>query len=102
MEELIAQIINIEEQAQQIVAEAREEKQNLESDINKAAIKMQRDIEERVRRRCDKIKEFEDNQADDKIAAINSEVQKKINHLDEQFQKNADKWAEDIVNKIIC
>ncbi len=101
MDELIATIISIEEEAQKVIADAREQERTLEDTIAQSADEMHSDIEKRVHARCEKIKAYEAEQTPKKIAEITAALDERKAYLDQKYEANCEIWVNDIFNNII-
>ncbi len=101
LEEVAQRLMEIEDDARRVVAQAKDAQERLNDDIKEADDKMRADIEKRVNSRCDKIKAYEDGEAGRRIEEIKSGLEKKSRALDESYAKNAAAWADDIFARII-
>ena len=101
MDELIQRIIDIENKAQSVVKEARNDREHLEETIKKTISDMKEDFEKRANDKCESIKSFEDSEAKEKIEAIDAEKKASISKLEEIYKDKCDKWVDEIVDEII-
>lgn len=101
MDELIQKIIDIENKAQAIVKEARDEQKNLDVVIEAEINEMKSDIEKRASDKCKMIKNIEDEDAQRRLSEIEAEKNAVIERLEGIYQSKCNEWVDDIVNEII-
>lgn len=101
MEDLIMKIIDIEEQAQEIVGEAKAADKNLESDLKSETEKLHSDIERKAAAKSEAIKQFEDNETEKKIQKIREKTKSDIDKLNKKRGENMDIWVKKIVSDIV-
>ena len=100
MEEIIAKIIEIEERARDIVKDAENAKKGLENELARETERLRHDIAERAEKKNEALREYEDGEADKKIAQINAEAERVMQSLEAKFNENKDKWVEDIFDSV--
>ena len=101
MEELIMQIIDIEDRAKEVISDARKADRELETRIKDETRKMQNDIEEKMEAKSVTLRKMEQEDADRKIKTINADMERHLSELEEKYQKNKDKWVNEIMENII-
>ncbi len=101
MEDLITKIIEIEDRAQEVIKDAKKADRELSSRIRDDSHKLQDDIERKMQAKNVTLKQMEEEDADKKIEAINSRMRKDLSELEEKYEKNKDKWVNEIVSGII-
>lgn len=101
MEELIAKIIDIEAQAQEIVKAAKTAKKNLEADIEKDTEELHSDIEHKAAAKTETIHQLEDSLAEEKIGAIRKKTKADIEALEKKYSELKSGWVDRIVSNII-
>ncbi len=101
MDEIIDKIIEIEERANEIVSDAEKAKEGFLDQIEKESEKLRLDIEQRAKKKNEMLRNYEDGEAEKKIAEINSKNKEAMAMLDAKYEENKDKWIEDIVNNVI-
>lgn len=101
MEELIAQILNIEEKAESIVRDAREGKSELEERIARDVEKMSGDIAESAQKKIEQLRQTENEEAQKRINEINAQNEQRMRNLEGKFADNKDKWVERVLSGII-
>lgn len=101
MEDLVMKIFDIEDRAQEVIRDAREADEKLESRFQNEAEKLEADIVRRVEIKRETLKKLENEDADKKIEEINSETDKQIAALENKYKENKDKWVSGIVENII-
>ncbi len=101
MENIITSILEIEQNAQTRLEEARQKKDKI---ISEAEAEKERiisgklkEVEERIR----KISLDEKNKTDEKIAEIEQRKDGEIKRLDSIYEKHHTEWEDDIFNAVI-
>lgn len=101
MENLINCILKIDEDARKRLQNAKDTKAQTIMSAEQQEDKIRTEVSKRVDGRLEKVEEFEKQQADEKIEAINKEKNSKIDVLDEAFSNNHTAWEKDIFKNII-
>lgn len=101
MDDLIKKIIDIEDRAQAVIADAKKQQQELDQTIEKETRKLERDIKQRADKKSMTIKEFEDAEAERKITDIRKFIEEKEKSLEQKYQNNKDVWVKQIFENII-
>ena len=101
MEDLIMKIIDIEDRAQEVIRDAKKADRELDERIRDDSRKLQDDIARKVEAKNSTLKQMEEDDAEKKIAVINEAMEKHLSELEEKYEKNKDKWVDEIVNNII-
>lgn len=100
MNDLIEKIIEIENKAQKVIKEAKNEKEHLDEIIKKTIEDMKSDVEKRAEDKCHSIKNIEDTEADSAIATIEKEKKRALEKLESIYKSKCDEWVEQIVSEI--
>ncbi len=101
MENIIASILEIEQNAKERLEEAEKKKNQLIAD---AKAEHERLIKEKIKEadeKLDKMSMDEKKKADEKLAEIEEKTKKEINRLDKVFEKSRQKWEDEIFNAIV-
>ncbi|MGN0106575.1 MAG: hypothetical protein ACI4A5_02605 [Hominilimicola sp.] len=101
MEDLIMKIIDIEDRAQEVIRDAKKADRELDERIRDDSRKLQDDIARKVEAKNVTLKQMEEDDAEKKIAVINEAMEKHLSELEEKYEKNKDKWVDEIVQNII-
>ncbi len=101
MDELIKRIIEIEDKAQSVIKDAREEQAKLDENISKTIADMRAEVLSRAEKKCKEIQVLEDSDAEIKIAEISKEKDASASQLESIYKENCDKWVDDITAGII-
>ena len=101
MEELINRILEIEEQAQEVVRASRRASSELEERINSDTMRLKNEIDKKKSEKNASLVQLEEEGAEEKISAINAETEKAMANLEETYRQNKDKWVNDIVKGVI-
>ncbi len=101
MEELIMQIIDIENRAQEVIKDAKQADAKLEERIDDETQKLHTNIVRRMEAKSASIRQMEEEEAEKKIGAIKADAKKQISALEEKYRQSKDKWVNSIVENII-
>lgn len=101
MEDLIMKIIDIEDRAQEVIRDAKKADRELDERIRDESRKLQNDIARKVEAKNVTLKQMEEDSAEKKIDLINESMEKHLSQLEEKYEKNKDKWVNEIVENII-
>ena len=101
MDEIIERIIKIEEEAQELIKKAREEKEHLGETIYGEVKKMQEEISARAEKKQETLKNYEDDEADKKIEKINTKLEADLRKIEDKAKKSREGWIENLVNTVV-
>lgn len=101
VEELLKKIIAIEKDAQQIVSEAREERDHFDKDIAAQVEQMENEITEQSARQISALEESQRASTREKVAQVHSQTEQKVREMDTLAEQNAENWAEQIFAKVL-
>ena len=101
MDEIIDRIIAIEDEAQRLIKDAKEEKANLSQVIEGEVESMHKDMEERIKQKQETLKDYEDEEVEKKISAINKKLSENMEKIDKKAAEKKESWIEDLVNNVI-
>ncbi len=101
MEELIQRIINLEERANQVVLEAKEEEKRISQEASVEVDEMSKHIHEMADTKITQLKGRTQNESDDRIIRIYGDTAMKMRLMEEQAEKEQTFWEDDIFNRII-
>lgn len=101
MQDMIAKIVEMDEKARELTAQAQREKAMSEQDIAKAKEKIYNDFIERARRRIKLNEETERKTAEENWKQVESKHQEALGQLEQARVKNSDKWADEIVRRVL-
>lgn len=101
MDEIIERIIKIENEAQELLKEAKEEKEKLSKTIDLEIKRLEKETKERTETKKTELKNFEDDEAEEKITAINKKLEESLEKLSKTALLKKEKWVEDLVNSVI-
>lgn len=101
MEDLIMKIIDIEDKAQEVISDAKKADRELENRIKTETEKMQTDIVKKMKAKNVTLKQMEDDEAQKKIETIAVNTERHLSELEEKYNRNKDKWVNEIVENII-
>lgn len=101
MEDLVSKIIEIEHDAQEYLKSAQKETEQIESSVEEKTKKLEQDITDRARARCEKIKQEKDLEADNRIKKIMDKTDSQLKELEHKFEANKQEWINTVFESII-
>lgn len=101
MEDLIMKIIDIENKAQELIADAKKADKELSERIDNDTHKLQDDIERKMKAKNASLRKFEEEDAQKQIKEISESTDKNLSRLEEKYNANKEKWINEIVENII-
>ncbi|MCX7715105.1 MAG: hypothetical protein N2171_05210 [Clostridia bacterium] len=101
MNKLIEQIIAIEDMAQEVMNEARTRQAALDETIRQIVDEKQKNIEDKVQAKEQKIRQLEQDIADEKIESAKINFERELKNMEEKYNQNKNIWVEQIFNNII-
>jgi len=101
MEELIKKILQIENDAQEIVRSARNAQDNFSADMDARLGKLRSDINTEAQRKIAQMEAYEKGEIEDTLNAIQRDTDQKLQDLDKQYNENADMWTDRIFANVI-
>ena len=100
MDELIMKIIEIDDKAREVISDAKKANVGLEASIREKTKELEADIERRAHERKEAIRNIEESDTEERIAAVNKELDEKIASLDDKYKSNREAWIGSIVENI--
>lgn len=100
MVDIINRIIALENQALEVVKEARQQKENIEEDIETAASKIEQEIYEQMERKITQLRVEGEQLTTAEIVRINAQTEERLRLIEQKFEQNKTKWEEEIFRKI--
>lgn len=101
MEEIIEKMIEIEEEAQNIVSKAREKEGHFDGEIKRETDKMKNDILKKSRERCESVQKYESEEAEKLLKGIAAELEENLKKIENTARENSVRWVEDLMNTVI-
>ena len=101
MENIIASILEIEQNAKERLEEAEKKKNQLIADAKAEQEKL---IKEKIKEADEKLNKMsmdEQKKAEEKLAEIEENTKKEISRLDNVFEKSRKKWEDEIFSAIV-
>ena len=100
MLEIIERILNIEAAADEVVCGARAAKESFDADVSQEIDSLRDDIKKRSDSRIEKLKSFEDGEADDMVAKIAVDAKAAEERLDKIYTDNAEEWISRVFGNV--
>lgn len=101
MQDMIAKIVEMDEKAREMTAQAQREKAMSEQDIAQAKEKIYNDFIERARRRIKINEETERKAAEENWKKTEAQHQQTLARLEKVRTENSEKWADEIVKRVL-
>ncbi len=101
MEDTINKIIQIEEDAKRIVADAKQKKDTLSEDVDAAVKEMREEIEARAKRKIQQIESYEEEYRKKQIDRVRAQYQNAESALEQTYQKQKDVWINQIYKAVL-
>lgn len=101
MEEAIKKIIEIEHEAQSLVAEGYAQIEKIQSHTLEELKNMESNIIEMSDYKIEELRQKSRSEADEKLKKINESTQRKIHALEVYVENNRETWENQILNRIL-
>lgn len=101
MEDIIEKVLKIEDMAQAVVAEAKEEQKNMDKSIDEAAKALEESLRAELEEERARVQAEEDERARRRLEDVKAANKAKDTQLDEIFAARKDGWIEEIFDNII-
>lgn len=101
MEDIIKKIISMEEKAEKIVQEAKNEETNLNKELEMDIKAMEKEIVNSQNRKIRQLKDWELGEAKEKAKAIEDETKEKMKDIERYAKENMDSWIAEVVKAVI-
>ena len=101
MEEMIARIVEMDKKAREMNETALKTKLSYENEVLLTKEKSKHDYLERANKRIVINQQTAQKRADEKLAAITEKNQAVVERLEKAYNENAEKWADEIVARVI-
>ena len=101
MEEMIARIVEMDKKAREMNETALKTKLSYENEVLLTKEKIKHDYLERANKRIVINQQTAQTRADEKLAAITEKNQAVVERLEKAYNENAEKWADEIVARVI-
>ncbi len=96
MKDVISNILDIENKANEIIEEAKKEKTRLEMQMKEDLEKMQQDINAMVADKLMQLDKKEKNAAKENLKRINETAENRLVAMDEFYEKNRSLWVKTV------
>ena len=101
MEDMIAKIVEMDKKAHEMNETALKTKLSYENEVLLTKEKIKHDYLERANKRIVINQQTAQKRADEKLAAITEKNQAVVERLEKAYNENAEKWADEIVARVI-
>ena len=100
--EVINKIIEAEQQAQQLAGEARDKQLRLDEDLQKDTDRLREGYMEQARKRIALVREREEKQTAEKIAALNAVQKLDMDNMEHLYRSHKEEWIDELFDRIIA
>ena len=101
MKDMIAEIVNMDQKAREMTAEAQRSKVNVQQEINELRKKIREEYLTRARKRMELNKKTEKKAAADAWKSIRAKQLRISKKLNSTYAKNGSMWIDTIVKRVI-
>lgn len=101
MQDMIAQIVEMDEKARRMTEQAQQDKLHAEQEIAQKRDQIEKEYLERARARLKKNEETEREMAAQALAEAQKRNAEAAAKLDAQYQANAEQWARQLFERVI-
>lgn len=101
MDALIKSILQIESDAQRLVADVKARQEHFDEECVKKKAEMEQDIMGRCEKRMQAMQEAEEQYRADELAKIRADADARRKRLNRQFEENKDKWEQQLLRNIL-
>ena len=101
MNEILSRIIEAEKRAQEIVADAKHSRANLEIEIKQKLDEIEDTEKRSLSQKLEMFRSEQDGRLAAQLNRIKAEKAEKVNVLKEKYEKNKSAWISSIANRII-
>jgi len=101
MEEAIRKIIEIEHEAQNLVARGYAQREKIRLSTHEELKSMEKNIQDMADQKIIQLKQASRRETDEKLRKIKENTENKIRILEEYVEKNRDSWENQIFSRII-
>lgn len=101
MKDMISKIIDMDQKARDISAEAQKSKVDVAQEVSEIKEKIREDYLARARERIKKNQKIEKKSADEEWELISKKHKKIIEDLDKTYSEKCDEWINTIVKRVI-
>lgn len=99
--DIVTKMLEIEKRAKSIVSEANIRKEHIEEEINSETEKMTTSYINRANLRVQKVMDFENRSAEEKLENIRKDTEKSMAKIKQTYETNKEKWINDLYDKIV-
>ena len=101
MEDLIAKILKVEDRAQEIVASAKHDQENLQKDLDKEVENLHSDIHNKEEAKIKYLTDFENKESEKKLLEISENLDRQKKELEEKYNTNKEAWINRIFENTV-
>ena len=102
MQDMLAKIIAMDENARKIKEKAEQDKINSEREVEEMREKIYLDYIERAKERIKKNIAVDKKIADDKLSAYSEKAAQSESEMKRLYAENGDRWVDEIVSRVLA
>lgn len=102
MQDMLAKIIEMDENARKIKEQAEQDKFHSEHEIEEMREQIYRDYIERAKERIEKNISVDKKAAQDRLDAYAAKVQQAQNEMQRLYNEKGDQWVDEIVSRVLA
>ncbi|MDD6214583.1 MAG: hypothetical protein PUB42_05315 [Firmicutes bacterium] len=101
MEDMIAKILKVEDRAQEIVASAKRDQENLQKDLDKEIENLYSDIHNKEESKIKYLTDFENKESEKKLLEISENLKRQKKEIKEKYNANREAWISRIFENTV-
>lgn len=101
MEEIIRQMIDCDNEAKEIVSDAKEKRETLSAQIEREQESIRKEIEEAYREKLSQLKEEEKQKEQEESARTRTVGEKRRVQMEKLYREKKEEWKENLLREII-
>ena len=100
MDDMIYEILDLERQAQKVIADARAQEKDIDSIIGSEVAKIKEALDAKLQHKLDQLSVEDEKAAGEKIAQLEAEKEKTAALMQQQHEQNHEKWVSVMLEKL--
>ena len=100
MDDMIYEILDLERQAQKVIADARAQEKDIDSIIDNEVAKIKEALDAKLQHKLDQLAGEDEKAVGEKIAQLEVEKEKMVAMMQQQHEQNHEKWVNVMLEKL--
>lgn len=101
MDNVIRRIIAIEDEAQEIISSIKEKEEQLNGEVEREALVISKNIEEKTEKKMEQIKKTEEEYLDAQIEVVRHNTSVQLEKINSIYSENKQKWIDTVFENVI-